>query len=80
MTRAVTEMLYGIIGPGKSVIMTVPGLRVAAETSQEITIDSYLLGGLNTKAQWYFYEIYRTGKVVKSLTAIISAPFLSKLQ
>ena len=70
-------MLLGIIGPGKSVIMTAPGHRVAPATSQEMTIDSYILGGLNTNAQWYFYEIYRTGKVIKSLTAIISAQFLT---
>ena len=70
-------MLLGIIGPGKSVIMTAPGHRVAAGTSQEMTIDPYLLVGLNTNAQWYFYEIYRTGKVIKSLTAIISAQFLT---
>ena len=50
-------MLHGIIGPGKSVIMTAPGHRVAAGTSQEMTIDPYILRGLNTNAQWYFYEI-----------------------
>ena len=75
--REVTEMLHGIIGPGKSVILTAPGHRIAAGTSQKMTIDPYLLVGLNTNAQWYVYEIYRTGKLVKSLTAIISAQFLT---
>ena len=70
-------MLHGIIGLGKSVILTAPGHRVAAGTSHEMTIDPYLLVGLNTNAQWYLYEIYRTGKLIKSLTAIISAQFFT---
>ena len=70
-------MLHGIIGLGKSVILTAPGHRVASGTSQDMTIDPYLLVGLNTNAQWYLYEIYRTGKLIKSLTAIISAQFLT---
>ena len=70
-------MLYGIIGLGKSVILTAPGHRVASGTSRGMTIDPYLLVGLNTDAQWYLYEIYRTGKLIKSLTAIISAQFLT---
>ena len=70
-------MLHEIIGLGKSVILTASGHRVASGTSQDMTIDPYLLVGLNTNAQWYLYEIYRTGKLIKSLTAIISAQFLT---
>ena len=70
-------MLHGIIGLGKSVILTAPGHRVASGTSRGMTIDPYLLVGLNTNAQWYLYEIYSTGKVIKSLTAIMSAQYLT---
>ena len=70
-------MLHGIIGLGKSVILTASGHRVASGTSQDMTIDPYLLVGLNANAQWYLYEIYRTGKLIKSLTAIISAQFFT---
>ena len=69
-------MLHEIIGLGKSVILTAPGHRVASGISQDMTIDPYLLLGLNANA-WYIYEIYRTGKLIKSLTAIISAQFLT---
>ena len=72
-------MLHEIIGLGKSVILTAPGHRVVSGTSQDMTIDPYLLVGLNTNAQWYLYEIYRTGKLIKSLTAIISVSFLTRV-
>ena len=72
-------MLHGNIGLGNSVISTASGHRVELITSQDMTIDPYLLVGLNTNAQWYLYEIYRAGKLIKSLTAIISAQFLTKV-
>ena len=77
--REVTEQLYGIIGPGNSVILIASGHRVASRTSQDMPMDPYLSMELNTSTQWYLYENYRTGKLIKSLTAIISAQFLTKV-
>ena len=67
--REVTEQLYGIIGPGNSVILIASGHRVASRTSQDMPMDPYLSMELNTTTQWYLYENYRTGK----LTSIIFA-------
>ena len=75
-TREVAEMLHAFIGLGNSVILTASGHRVALRSTQDMTIDPYLLVGLNTNAQWYLYEIYRAGKLMKTLNAVISASFL----
>ena len=72
-------MLYGIIGLGKSVILTASGHRVASGTSQDMTIDPYLLVGLNGIYRDYLYGIYRAEKSIKLKTAIISAQFLTKV-
>ena len=78
--REVTEQLYGIIGPVNSVILIASGHRVASRTSQDMPMDPYLSMELNTTTQWYLYENYRTGKLIKSLTDIISAQFLTKVK
>ena len=75
--REVPELLHGIIGLGKSVILTDSGHRVASGKSQDMTIEPYILVGLNGIYRDYLYGIYRAGKLIKSLTATISAQFFT---
>ena len=78
--REVAEMILGILGFGKSVIQTASAYRLVPGISQELRTDYYRLGEMITLAYWDFWNIYRAGKLMKSLIAIISASFLRKLK
>ena len=69
------DATWKFLALGSQLFLTAPGHRVSGGISQETITYDYKLGEMNTYAQWDFYDFYRAGKVIKSLTAIISAPF-----
>ena len=78
--RELPELLHGIIALGKSVILTASGHRVASGTWQDITIDPYILSGLNGIYRDYLYGIYRAGKLTSIIFASIFERFWLKLK